>query len=1294
MDPDRSGYGLSAALFLLGWLVASAGAADEPPWPAPVKGWKEPRPGEHPRLFFRRSDLPEIRQRAQTPGGRKIVDRLRFLLNGGDGKSLPKQRNLSRRATRDVGEFTLDAPAGSLFTLWHAAGYGMLYHLTENKVYADLGRQCAEMMLAGQRDRHNRYAFISPSTDHSAGACLGAMAMAYDLCYDGWDDGFRRKVALSMQNYNQGGHRTLAALAQGGRITPWNRLWGSEVGGAALALLSIRHDPGVDDAKITPLLATNEQFMVRFLETAIGAGGYPIKGHHGAGMAADPAFVPALQAWRVAGGRDMISPRPHASFLSALRVYELLLMDGNAWYPVRPDSWERGTGNFAATRIGDDQSDRIGLRYGGQFAQGFGAVDDKYKPAMLWVYNHIVEPDAAKRTYDTVSVYPHRAVFSLVNWPIGMAPKNPAEILPKAHRDKPDYFVYRNRWKDETDILVTILWGKNYPIRVCGYGMNLGFGCLPGPTLSYYQEAEDGSMILSNSKGRTYIGVDFSRSSGAEALVAVVGRGAWRDDDARGRNGASAMFHTVNLNGFAVVLLTVQAGKPPAPRVEGDKIVIGGQTVAFDGKRIHFGRMARGPAAETRPDDWLYTPEEDKELADEKHPWPMRVKGWKAPKSGEHPRLFFRRADLPEIKRRAATPEGQVIDKRLRYLLNGSDGRTLPKQTNPSRESIDNPGNYAHMPLGSTFSLWHAAGYGMLYHLTGEKLYADLGRRCAEMMLKGVRDRDNRYSFIQPHGALRAGPSLGAMAMGYDLCYDGWDESFRRRVAREILDYGQGQHMSLGELTVGSRHRPESNHWGGQIGGAALALLAIWNDPGVDAEKVQDLLNVSQGRMKTQLTCGFGDGGHYSEGQGAGGIASDTAYIPALQAWRVAGGVDLVTPRRNASSITMLKVYEMIFRHGRPWYTKDGDPGTYGTGNFSTSDFRGMQSDRTGLSRAGQFAQGFGAVREKCKPAMLWVYNNIVERDPAKRTYDTVSKYPHRAVLSLVNWPIGMEPKNPADIFPNTNVDRYHGHFLFRNQWKDETDVVVIMKLKAEPAIDVWGCNLRVRFGLVPGMTFTHFQTARDGSAIISNPKGRSYFLIDFSRASGAEALVATVGQCARGGEDAHGGYKGASARFSTVEYKGLRVRFVTLQMGPPPVPHVEGDGIVVGGQTIRFDGKRFHVAKMAPSVQTLEKPDDFVLTVVEEQAAHEVVDARIRAEQEKLDRMLNQYIVRAKKLVEERKWAAAEAALQPLYEEWPNSKQTRQGREMMRKARAAYLPKVREGMDEDVDGDDGLTLD
>lgn len=40
---------------------------DDRPWFAQVKGFAAPKPGEHPRVFFRQADVPELRQRAQTP---------------------------------------------------------------------------------------------------------------------------------------------------------------------------------------------------------------------------------------------------------------------------------------------------------------------------------------------------------------------------------------------------------------------------------------------------------------------------------------------------------------------------------------------------------------------------------------------------------------------------------------------------------------------------------------------------------------------------------------------------------------------------------------------------------------------------------------------------------------------------------------------------------------------------------------------------------------------------------------------------------------------------------------------------------------------------------------------------------------------------------------------------------------------------------------------------------------------------------------------------------------------------
>ena len=70
--------------------AGAAPAAQEGPWPAPVEGWGPPQPGEHPRLFFRRSDLPALEERARTPEGQAILKRLRFLLNGGDGETMPR----------------------------------------------------------------------------------------------------------------------------------------------------------------------------------------------------------------------------------------------------------------------------------------------------------------------------------------------------------------------------------------------------------------------------------------------------------------------------------------------------------------------------------------------------------------------------------------------------------------------------------------------------------------------------------------------------------------------------------------------------------------------------------------------------------------------------------------------------------------------------------------------------------------------------------------------------------------------------------------------------------------------------------------------------------------------------------------------------------------------------------------------------------------------------------------------------------------------------------------------------
>ena len=88
--------------------------------------------------------------------------------------------------------------------------------------------------------------------------------------------------------------------------------------------------------------------------------------------------------------------------------------------------------------------------------------------------------------------------------------------------------------------------------------------------------------------------------------------------------------------------------------------------------------------------------------------------GWEKPKPGEHPRLLFRKGHVAGLKKRAETPEGKAIIRRLRFLLDGKEGDTLLAAGQPEHT------------LGA-FTIGHAAGYGLLYQLSGEKKYADLG---------------------------------------------------------------------------------------------------------------------------------------------------------------------------------------------------------------------------------------------------------------------------------------------------------------------------------------------------------------------------------------------------------------------------------------------------------------------------------------------------------------------------------------------------------------------------------------
>jgi len=114
------------------------------------------------------------------------------------------------------------------------------------------------------------------------------------------------------------------------------------------------------------------------------------------------------------------------------------------------------------------------------------------------------------------------------------------------------------------------------------------------------------------------------------------------------------------------------------------------------------------------------------------------------------------------------------------------------------------------------------------------------------------------------------------------------------------------------------------------------------------------------------------------------------------------------------------------------------------------------------------------------------------------------------------------------------------------------------MEAKAEQTLTIQHAGRKLDWGTIQGGFRGEFAPARDGSTILTTGDG-SCLAIDFSQASGADVLLVMTGA----------GVPGAD----TVEAGGTRFSFLMLG-GTSPERKVEGNRVVVGGQSVSFNGQ------------------------------------------------------------------------------------------------------------------------
>jgi hypothetical protein len=574
--------GLAAGLVCVVTRCFAAESAEEP-WPAPVPGFVPVQPGEHPRLLFRKADIPALRQKAEIPNGKAIITHLKVLLGGGD--AMPTV--FSKEPAVNTGGKNISYPPGA-FTISHGAGFGMLYQLTGDRKYAELSRQCVEKLFQGQVDTDTRYNLLTPGTGFRLGAVYQGIALAYDLCYDGWPADYRKSLVERLQTIkpkkvDKDQYFSLEDLAKAGGYPPGSNHFGAYILGPGMVALAFKGDPGADDKRLDAILATSEESLKRQLGGGFGDHGWFAEGT-ACGRISSNGILPLIESLKVAGGKDYISPRPAGRYTVLRLMHEIVRLENQPEVPAR--------GDYGNDRIWQW---RHSISFEGDFAMGMGAVLPDEARAMAWIYDHFGEP-GEKKNWD--SDYPHQAIYAFVNWP--GTTLEPDKLLPKVIVDDiHGYYVCRNRWQDEDDTVVTTLLKrgprgyKSGQVRggniVWSFGRKMDFGSLSGKT-THFRAGADGSMELSDEKGGSLV-VDFSATSGAPVLLATTGK----INLPRGPKGKVDITaaHVVNAGGMDVTVLTFSPppAEKPTVKADGAEITVGQQTIDTADGKLSLGQF-------------------------------------------------------------------------------------------------------------------------------------------------------------------------------------------------------------------------------------------------------------------------------------------------------------------------------------------------------------------------------------------------------------------------------------------------------------------------------------------------------------------------------------------------------------------------------------------------------------------------------------------------------------------------------------------------------------------------------
>ncbi|GBF79487.1 hypothetical protein [Aphanothece sacrum] len=378
--------------------------------------------------------------------------------------------------------------------------------------------------------------------------------------------------------------------------------------------------------------------------------------------------------------------------------------------------------------------------------------------------------------------------------------------------------------------------------------------------------------------------------------------------------------------------------------------------------------------------------------------WPIPISNHRPITPLEHPRLIFRKDELPKLKETAKTATGKAILAQLQKTL---------------KQPIYYDG---YVPNGG----YHAVGNCFLALINDDQKAAETGWKLTETSLKNPGRR-----------ILEQSPIVAGVALAYDLCYPMWNQPQITQVTKWLE--GQTSRLIKGDSPRNGWNSQPASNWNARARGAAgLGALAILDEPITKRQKIKGYIKLSERHIKRYLSSAIGDRGFGIEGDHYTTEPFVLSMFPFLQAYRNVMGQDLVTGS-PAQWILPHYVMRMIEDNGELKVATYGRHRYYGGSSL--------------------FSLGIPTVSDEFLPGIMELFNRYLG-SKGNRTFGINS--PEQAPFIFSKYNNTIVTQNPVKTFNKILVDEQKGFYNFRNEWQDKDDFVANIYLKKQVIGGTW----------------------------------------------------------------------------------------------------------------------------------------------------------------------------------------------------------------------------------------------